>query len=319
MHVFVAGATGALGLPLLRRLAAAGHTVTGLTRSADRRGLMAAAGARAAVGDALDRQALAEVVREASPSHIVNLLTALPPEGARRPKDLRPTNELRVRGTAHLLAAALDAGVKRLVAESFIAVFGRPEAGRPLREEDPLGEVPPRDALRETVLALRSLEEQLAGARRCGWIETVALRYGFFYGPQVPSTQALLRSLRRGRLFIPKKMGGIGSWIHIEDAASATLAALEHPAPDAVYHVADDEPMSLHDALAHAAAALGAPAPRSMPAWLLRWAAPVMASTASARLPLNNAKAKRELDWQPAYPNLASGFAHLAQRAQGPS
>lgn len=314
LRIFIAGAGGTIGLPLVRWLVDAGYTVTGLTRSAWKRARIEKAGARAVVADALDASAVARAVNEASPTHLVNVLTALPPGGAPRPRDLRATNALRRHATAHLLQAAQQVRAERVISESFLAVLGRPPAGRHLRESDSMGDLPANDPMYDSILALRSLEEQHAKARRQGGIATTVLRFGFFYGPGVPSTDYLFRSLMSGRLVLPRETAGVASWIHIDDAVSAVVAALEHPDPGALYHVADDEPLRLDQAVADAMRFFEAPRPRRFPTWILRLAAPALVSMTSAYLALDNAKAKEELGWRPVYPNLRSGLADLARR-----
>ena len=310
MKIFVAGATGVLGQPLVRALVAGGHEVTGLTRTPGRRALIEGLGARAAVADALDADDLLRVVRAAAPTHVVHLLTALPPAGVMRPRDLRATNHLRILGTANLLRAARAAGSSRIVAESFLAVYGAADFGEPRGEDEPLPTVG-GGPMKDTIGALRSLEEQLLAARGTG-LETVALRYGLLYGPDVPALAALGRLLRARKVFVPRGATGIASFVHVDDAVQATVAALEHPAPAPTYNVVDDQPMALADYLSLAAAAFAAPPPRTMPAWIFQLAAPVMAHAAFTRLPLSNAKARRELGWTPAHPTLAEGLPAVA-------
>jgi nucleoside-diphosphate-sugar epimerase len=313
MKVFVAGATGVLGRPLVRMLVARGDEVVGLTRADSKRGLIEAMGARAAVADVLDREAIAREMRDAAPTHVVHALTALPPEGPLRPKDLRATNVLRREGTANLLAAAIGARARRLVAESFVGVYGPTSFDRPVTEDVPLPPPPP-EPWREAVEAMRSLEGQLAEARRAGRIETVALRFGLFYGPAVPSTVGLARRLARRQPVAPTGAVGVGSFVHEEDAAAAVVAALDAAAPSAVYNIADDEPLSLGAYLSQTAAALGTPPPRSAPLWLVKLLAPVPAAMASVRLPLSNAKARRELGWSPRFPTLGDGLRDVAEK-----
>lgn len=313
MRVLVAGATGALGRPLVRMLVARGHEVVGLTRRPEGRESLERLGAQGLVADALDARALERAVREAGPSHVVHLLTALPAAGPLRARDLRATNVLRVRGTANLVGAAQAAGARRFVAESFLGVYGPLELDEPRGEDDPLPEVGVSTPFRESILALRSLEEQLAGARRAGRLESVALRFGAIYGPEVGSTLALVERLRRRQVFLPRSARGVTSFVHVDDAAGATLAALEAPAPGAVYNVVDDEPLSLAAYLASAATAFGAPAPRVLPAWILRLVAPLIAAAAFTRLPLSNAKARRELGWRPVYPSPRQGIPEVAR------
>src|SRR5262245_58200537 len=245
MKVFVAGATGALGQPLVRALVHRGHEVTGLTRSSSKRPLLESLGARAAVADALDADDLKRAVVAAAPTHVVHLLTALPPAGPMRASHLNTTNDLRVRGTANLLRAAIDAGVARIVAESFIGIYGRADFDRPRGEDEPLPP-PAGGPFREADAAIRAMEDQLKRARDARAIETVALRFGGIYGPDVASMQATLGMLRARRLFLPRAAArGLMPFVHVDDAAAATIAALEHPSPSAVYNVVDDQPMSL--------------------------------------------------------------------------
>ncbi|HEV8347092.1 MAG TPA: NAD(P)-dependent oxidoreductase [Vicinamibacterales bacterium] len=331
MKVLIAGATGAIGRPLVRALVRQGHEVIGLTRTAAKRPLVESLGARAAIADALDGDRLAQVVAEVAPSHVVHLLTALPAAGPMRARDLRPTNALRVHGTANLLRAAIAARVSRIVAESFIGIYGRVDFDRPRGEDGPLAPVPdgptPRlrryvegrrslgggAGFREAALALRSLEDQLARARESKQIETVTLRYGGIYGPDVPSLQALVRLLRSRRVFLPRGANGIMSFVHVDDAAEATVLALEHPSPGGVYNIVDDEPMPLARFVDMLASAAGAPPPRTAPAWLFRVLAPLMLEAMAVRMPLSNAKAKRELGWRLAHPTATDGLPGIAE------
>src|SRR5262245_5284634 len=311
MRVFVAGATGALGQPLVRALVHRGHEVIGLTRSASKRPLLESLGARAAVADALDADTLERAVVEAAPTHVVHLLTALPPAGPMRASDLTATNEVRVRGTANLLRASIDARATRLVAESFVGVYGRANFDRPRGEDEPLPP-PTEGGFRDALLALRDMEAQLATARASKDIETVTLRFGGFYGPDVASLQATVKMLRARRIFLPRHASSVMSFVHVDDAAAATVAALEHPSPGAVYNVVDDEPMSLHAFLGVVASAIGSPPPRTMPAWLFRLIAPLMAEALAVRMPLSNAKAKRELGWKLVHARAAYGMRQVA-------
>jgi len=306
-----------MGQPLVRALVRGGHDVIGLTRTPSKRALLESLAARAAVADALDAEALRRAVAEAAPTHVVHLLTALPAAGPMRPSDLRATNELRERGTANLIRAAIDARVTRIVAESFIGVYGRADFDRPRSEDDPLP--PPTDGgFREALLAIRSMEDQLAQARRTRQIETVALRFGGIYGPDVASLQATVKMLRARRVFLPKHTNSLMTFVHVDDAAAATIAALEHPSPSAVYNIVDDEAMSLPAFLGIVASAVGAPPPRSMPAWIFRLIAPLMAEVLAVRMPLSNAKAKRELGWHPAYPTVREGMQSTLSNHQSP-
>jgi len=308
MRVLVAGASGAMGRPLVRLLRSKGHEVFGVTRRPERAALVEALGARPLVADALDAAALQRVVNEARPTEVVHLLTALPPEGPLRARDLLATNCLRVRGTGNLLRASIAAGVRRVVVESFAGVYG---AGQPLpwTEDGPLP--PPAGPFAEGVRAMRSLEHQAATARV--HLETVTLRFGLVYGPEVPATIGLARRLRRRRVFVPRGADGLASFVHVDDAATAILAALESPAAGLVYNVADDRPTGIVDYLAMSADVLGVPRPRTAPLWLLRLVAPLLVQGAFTRLALSNARARAELGWTPAYPTLREGIAQVVR------
>ncbi|HZB94519.1 MAG TPA: NAD(P)-dependent oxidoreductase [Herpetosiphonaceae bacterium] len=315
MKVFVAGATGALGVPLVRALVAHGHEVVGMTRTPGKRALLEQMGARAMVADALDAKALAQAVREAAPTHVVHLLTALPKNGPLRPKDVAATNVLRIQGTANLLQAAIAAGVQRIVAESYAYVYGYGDHGpRPLSEDDP---PPPRDperAFQPADDALRALEAQVLDVNRQGKIEAVVLRYGMLYGPENPGIQALLGMLRGRRLPIVRGAKGLATFVHEDDAVTAMLAALERGRPGAIYHIVDDEAVGFNTFVVAAAQAIGAPQPYALPGWLLRLLAPLVVPVATSRLVLSNARAKAELGWQPRFANYRVGLADLVRR-----
>jgi nucleoside-diphosphate-sugar epimerase len=313
MRIFIAGATGTLGRPVVGKLLARGHEVVGLTRSEKNRQALLGAGARASVADALDKEALRTVVLAAKPEAVVHLLTALPPGGPLRPRHLTATNTLRTTGTAHLIDAAIAAGARRLVAESFVGVYGATALGRPQTERDPLPPVPD-GMFKETIEALRSLEAQLRQARDRHQLETVALRIGFLYGEDVPATRAFVEQARAHRLFMPAKAGGLGPFVHIDDAADAIVAAIEHANPSETYNVVDDEPVSVATFLSRLAEAIGTPAPRSLPAWLVKLVAPIVAEVGSSQLRLSNQAAKTELGWSLRYPSVRTGLADLRHR-----
>jgi len=314
MRVFVAGGTGTLGRPLVRLLVSKGHHVFVMTRAEARRPLIEALGAEAVVADALDADAVGRAVVAARPTHVVHLLTALPPNGApSRPADLEPTNRLRIDGTRHLVEAAVAAGATRIVAESFPMVYGVGDHGpEPMDEDRQWLPVRSGQAFGPTIEALRSLETQIVAADRDGRIEGVVLRYGGVYGPDAPSTRFLLDQLRRRRLPLPRLPDALFSFVHAADAAEATLAALEGGRHGAVYNVVDNEPLSFAGFVRTAAAAIGAPRPFTVPLWLVRLAAPVAAELMSVRLPLSNARARAELGWTPRVSTVGEGFAGLS-------
>jgi len=316
MKIFIAGATGALGIPLVQELAASGHKVVGLTRSETKRPILEKLGAGVAVADALDDAALMQAVREAAPDVVVHLLTAIPKTGPRRAQDMTLTNSLRIIGTAHLLRAAIAAGAKRFIAESMILAYGYGDHGEAaLREEDPLQPAMQTAGTQDTVDALRSLESQVLAAGRKQEIEAVALRFGLLYGPGVPATESNLQMLRMRKIPVVSSGGGTLSWVHVSDAVSATVAAIERGRSSQVYNIVDDEPASYRDFLLSAAEITGAPRPRSLPLWFLRLVAPYGAAFLSTRLNVSNEKAKQELGWRLQFANVREGLKALTAEA----
>ena len=316
MKVFIAGATGALGLPLVRELVSEGHEVTGTTRSKEKVALLEQMGAKGIVVDALDKQALLRAVREAAPSHIVDLLTAFPDGGPVSPRDMVATNRLRIEGTANLLQAATAAGVRRFVAESYFAVYGYSDHGSsPLPEDAPLSQDSPK-GLRASVDAMRSLEKQLLDAGSQGEIESVILRFGSIYGPESPGTLALFNLLRRRRMPLIGGANGLTPFLHTEDAARAIVAALEQEHTSPIYNIADDTRGSFNEFIGTAARVTGAPVPPTYPRWLVRFLAPAGVATAASRIPMSSALAKRELGWRPQFPDYHEGLRQVAREWQ---
>ena len=308
MRVFIAGATGAMGRPVVRELIARGHEVIGLTRNERRAAALRSEGAEAVVGDALDAAGILEAVTEARPTHVLHLLTAIPPNAA-RPRDFRATNDLRIHGTANLIRAAIAAGAQRIVAESFPTVYGIGEIGPgPLTEDTPVAPLG-KWASAPVVEALRILEQQMREARG---IETVVLRYGYLYGPEIPSTRDMLEAICARKLPVLRSTSGIGSFVHSDDVTAATIAALEAKKVSRVYNIVDDEPATFNEFITFAAQKMGAPEPRRVPSWLLRIAAPVIAEVAASRLPLSNRRARAELGFVPKYPSFRSSFIAAA-------
>jgi nucleoside-diphosphate-sugar epimerase len=302
MTVFVAGGSGTIGVPLVRALVAAGHQVTALTRSAARRDELRASGASVAVADALDAKALIAAVAAAHPTHVVHQLTALPKAGPRRPRDLDATNRLRIDGTRNLLAAAIHAGARRFVVGSFAMLSSRGDAASASGD----------DAAAE---AVRSMERQVLEATARGSIEGVILRYGMFYGLEAPSTAAMIGMVRRLRLPVVRGDAGQLPLVHIADAVSATVRALDLAPAGSTYDIVDDRAVSMTEIVKTIAEYTGSPAPLTVPAWLPRLVAPYLARMTSVRMPLSNAKAKAELGWQPKYSTLRDGLAEILQQA----
>jgi len=319
MKVFVAGASGALGLPLVRELVSRGHNVTGMTRSKVKVALLEQLGAKAVVADALDAPSLLRVISQVTPTHIVDLLTAFPDNGPIRPRDMVATNELRITGTANLLQAAIASGVQRIVGESYFAVYGYGDHGdQPLGEDAPLHEQEPIKALKVSVDAMRSLETQLLEANIQGQIEAIILRFGSIYGSENPGTKAIFDLLRRHKMPLVSGANGLTPFLHTMDAARAIIAALEIGQPGAIYNIADDTPSSFNQFVMAAAQAIGAPLPPTYPRWLMRLVAPAAVATGMSRLPISNTLAKSELAWRPQFPNYHDGLEQVAQQLRKP-
>jgi nucleoside-diphosphate-sugar epimerase len=305
MRIFVAGASGAIGRPLVRQLVAAGHEVAGMTRRQERVAEIRAAGATAVVCDVFDADALNDAVAATRPEAVVHALTALPHRYKPKSDYLGATNRIRTEGTRNLLAAARAAGARRIVAES-VAFFYRPAGDWVKGEEAPLSNPGP-DSFGVALEAIVDLERQVLGAEG---IEGLVLRYGWLYGPGTYYARDGQQAdeARKRRLPIVGEGTGTFSFIHADDAAAATVAALERGSTG-IYNVVDDEPAPLRDWVPVYAEALGAKPPRHVPAWLARLlaGAPVAAAALQMR-GAANAKAKRELGWEPAHPSWRQGF-----------
>ncbi len=306
MKIFVAGASGAIGRPLVRRLVAAGHEVTGTTRHRDRAEEIQAARASAVVCDALDRPALETAVKAAAPDVVVNQLTSLPQEyNPRKSTFYEATNRVRREGGGNLVAAARAAGAGRFITQSIAFLYApegdwvKDEEARPF--DDAPGHFGP--AVEVMLAHEREVTESTDFAG-------LVLRYGQFYGPGTyfAADGHLGREVRRRRFPIVGAGTGTFSFLHVEDAAGATLAALEGGAPG-IYNVTDDEPSQLKEWLPVYADALGAKPPRRVPVWLASLVAGrAVASSAVELRGASNAKAKRELKWEPRYPSWRQGF-----------
>jgi nucleoside-diphosphate-sugar epimerase len=307
MRVFVAGATGAIGRQLVPRLVEAGHEVHGMTRSESKRAMLHELGAVPVVADALDPDQVAEAVGRARPDVIVHQLTAI---GAVDPRhfdrDFALTSRLRTEGTDHLLSAGQAVGVRRFVAQSNAAPYAR-AGGAVKSEEDPLDPTPARE-WRTMVAALRHLEEAVLGAE---WTEGIVLRYGGFYGPGTSMARGgeQFELVRKRKFPIVGDGGGVWSFVHIADAAEATLAAIEH-GHRGVYNVVDDDPAPVAKWLPALAQTLGAKKPMRVPRFVGRLFAGEVGVVLMTELRgASNAKAKRELAWRPAHPSWRQGFA----------
>jgi nucleoside-diphosphate-sugar epimerase len=299
MRVLVAGATSVPGLPVLRELNARGHDVVGLTRQSAKTPQIEQAGAKPVVADVFDAGQINSVVAEIKPEVVVSLLTTLPKRGPMRVKDFEPARALWGRGAPNLVAAAQRAGVRRVVAESVIFAYGYPTTGRALMDEsDPYPGPPPPggDAMLE---ALRDMEQTVLTSGDHSDTEGIVLRYGVFYGPDVPHTQMFTR-LAKWWAMPAVTGGGIVSWIHIDDVAKATADTVDKGRGGQIYNIVDDRPQSFGDYVRELSRKLHRPTPLPMPRRLFGLIAPYGAiAFGDTWLPLSNAKAKAELGWTP--------------------
>ncbi|MGR6916074.1 NAD-dependent epimerase/dehydratase family protein [[Actinomadura] parvosata] len=298
MNVLVAGATGTLGTVLVRRLLAAGHQVCGITRSATGVQKLAAAGATAVVADVMDRDALLTALDGLEADAVVHQATAITGLPLFH-RALYATDALRERGTAHLVEAAGLVGARRFLTQSFFLGYGyRDHGDEPVTEDRPFAE-PGQGAFDPHMRSMRANEEQVFATGG------ISLRYGMFYGPE-PTTWHLMKLARKRLLPVPRPAGTV-SLIHIDDAAAATVAALERGRPGRAYNLADDHPARFDEYVRALARAAGAPVPLTVPGRLLRATPYLHALMVGTRLRLSTDLARRELGWTPAYPSYREG------------
>jgi 2-alkyl-3-oxoalkanoate reductase len=305
MRVFVAGGTGALGRRLVPRLVARGHEVTATTRSASKAGELRALGGRPIVVDGLDGVAVGRAVAGARPEAVVHQMTALAGAADLRHFDhwFATTNELRTAGTRHLLAAARASGVEKVVAQSYIGWNASRTGGPVTSEDDPLDPEPAK-AQRESMAAIRYLERSVTEAPLTG----IVLRYGNFYGPG--ASESMVELVRARRLPIIGGGTGVWSFVHLDDAATATVAAVERGEPG-IYHIVDDDPAPVAQWLPHLAEVVGARPPLKLPAWLARAVAgEVVVRWMTEGRGASNEKARSALDWRPAWAGWREGFRY---------
>lgn len=309
MKVLLAGASGAVGTPLTRKLIAGGHDVVGITRSEANAERLRAGGAEAVVADVLDRGNLLAAVRDVRADAVVHQLTAL---GTTKMREaMRGTNALRTTGTTHLLAAARAVGAHRFLTQSIVFGYGYRDHGpRAITEDDPFGEPVP-GMIGPAIAAMRSTEEQVFSA---DGMEGIALRYGLFYG-QDSFIRMIVNLVRKRRLPVPSSGGGFATFVYLEDAAAATVAALENGRAGQAYNIVDDEPVRWADYMDTLAAELGVRRPRRVPTWMLR-AIPYLHTLMTTSMRVSNAKAKDELGWVPAVPTYRDGIPLVAKAAR---
>jgi nucleoside-diphosphate-sugar epimerase len=308
MRVFVAGSTGAVGRFLVPHLVERGHEVVALVRSAQKAKALEAAGARVAVADALDKEQLTAAIRRVEPEAIIHQLTTIAGVASFKKLDeeFALTNRLRTETTDTLLAAAREVGARRFIVQSFCGWPFAREGGAVKTEEDRLDPNPPA-SFRKTLTAIRHLEDTV---RRTVEPQALALRYGIFYGPgtSIAKDGSIVELVRRRRIPIVGDGAGIWSFIHIADVARATVAAISHGQPG-IYNVVDDEPAPVSAWLPALAKAVGAKPPYRVPVWLGKLAIGDGGVSMMTKIRGgSNAKAKRELGWQPSYPSWRHGF-----------
>lgn len=308
MRVLVAGATGAIGRPLVRQLREAGHEVAGTTRSPQRAESLRAMGVKPMVLDVRDTDALRATVMEAEPEVVINQLTSLPDKINYRKfaETFAANNELRGTVAPALAGIAAEAGARRLIAQS-VCFFYASTGKRVHGEDDPLLELPPETPMSSGITAAAALERSTI---ETPGLEGIVLRYGYLYGPEVGSVPGGFEvdEVRRRRYPIVGDGTGIFSMVHVEDAASAAVAAVERGAPG-IYNICDDDPAPLAEWLPVCAEALGAKSPRRVPVWLANRIVGKQAVGMATRLEgASNEKAKRDLGWQPRYPSWRQGF-----------
>ena len=306
MRVLLAGASGAVGTPLTRQLVAAGHQVVGITRSPANAERLRTAGAQAVVADVMDRENLLAAVHDVRADAVMHQLTAL---GTTRMRDaMQGTNTLRTTGTAHLLAAARAVGAHRFLTQSIVFGYGYRDHGpHVITEDDPFAEPEP-GPFGPAIAAMRSTEEQVFSADE---MEGIALRYGLFYG-QDSFTRMIINLVRKRRLPVPSSGGGFATFIYLEDAAAATVAALENGRAGQAYNIVDEEPVRWADYLDALAAELGVRRPWRVPTWMLR-PIPYLHTIMTTSMRVSNAKAKRDLGWAPAVSTYREGVPLVAR------
>ncbi len=305
MKAFVAGASGVIGRPLVKQLVAAGHEVFGTTSKQENAPGLEAGGATPVVCDALDARAIRAAVAAAAPDVVINQLTRLPREYDPRKIDYGPTNRARSEGGHNLIEAAHAAGVRRFVTQGIAFIYA-PQGPMVKDEQAPAW----TDAPEPFGGGVATMLEHEREVTQTPGLEGVVLRYGQFYGPGTyyASDGNIAEQVRRRRFPVVGRGEGVFSFIHINDAASATVAALDRGAPG-IYNVADDEPAPLREWLPVYAEALGARRPFRVPAFIARLAAGPFASAFATELRgASNAKAKRELGWEPRYSTWRRGF-----------
>jgi len=301
MKVLLAGASGTLGGPLVRQLISAGHQVSGITRSPDGAARVAQRGASPIIVDVMDRDALLHAVEGEAFDAVIHELTALKKAPIRH-ADMAETNALRTTGTAHLLEVAQATGARRFLAQSIVFGYGYTDHGTTVLSEDAPFGITRGDAFDPHLAAMLSTEQQATQTRG---IDGIALRYGLFYGADVDTVVTMLRT----RMLPVVRHGGEIPFVHHEDAAAATVVALEHGRAGGAYNIVDDTPATFTQLVRGIAEHRHAPRPLVVPEWLLSLVAPYgKALFSGISMRVSNARARNELAWQPTYPSIWDGI-----------
>ena len=317
MKVFVAGATGAVGRQLVSALITAGHSVVGLTRRATKADIILRMGAEPVIADGLDAVAIRTAIGSARPDVVVHEMTDLAGASDLRHFDrtFASSNRLRTEGLDLLLTAAREAGVRRFIAQSYCGWPYARVGGAVKTETDTLDPDPPAE-LRPTLDAIRYLEQRVTGSSQP---EGIVVRYGALYGPGTGMLdRRMVEQIRRRRVPLIGNGEGWSSFVHVGDAAAATVAAVDRGKSGNIYNIVDDDPAPVKEWLPALAGVLGAKPPFHLPAWVARIVAGEhLVSMMTRSRAGSNAKAKTELGWQPAHPSWRQGFAEIAKQSMG--
>jgi nucleoside-diphosphate-sugar epimerase len=311
MKVFVAGASGAVGKPLVRELVARGHEVVAMTSTESKRPSLEALGASAVVGDVFDAQATVEHVRSAEPEGVVNMASKWSVNPT-RVSQVAPANRIREQGARNVVAAAVAAGARRYVNESMMFVYGYGDHAEPVTESDPPGRER-RKGLQRVIDAIVAAERAVQERTE---IEGACVRFGLFHGRHADSTRQMVDLVRKRRLPLIGSGETVRSWIELEDAARAVVDVLERAPAGRVYNVVDDEPVAMRDYIGELVRLTGAKAPRRLPYWLVNLGASYVAPAFGAgNLPISNARLKDELGWTPRCPTYREALGPFGEGA----
>jgi nucleoside-diphosphate-sugar epimerase len=315
VKVFVAGASGAVGKPVVRELIARGHEVVAMTTTDSKRHTLEELGATAQVGDVFAAESVAALVRSAAPEGVINLASkwSINPT---RISQVAPANRIRAQGARNMVAAAISAGARRYVNESMMFIYGYGDHSEPVTESQPAGHER-RKGLQRVIDAIVAAERVVRDHSESGEIEGACMRFGFFHGRHADSTRLLLDMVRRRRLPLIGDGQTVRSWIELEDAARAVVDALERAPAGSAYNVVDDEPVTMRDYIGELVRLTGSKPPRRLPYWLVNAAASYVAPAfGRGRLPISNAKLKQELGWNPRFPTYREALRPLADVAE---